>query len=147
MVLRVSANHLLLEPDEIEENLVCRSLRDIMVPGIKTTDLSLFNSIVDDLFPQIKSNNSNYKWLRDRFEQNCEECGYEPVDAVYKKLCEVYEMSVYRKGIVLVGNPYTGKSFVLKTLTAATAAKHGLNIDEMDIGMQAPPERQNKSRF
>lgn len=135
MVLRVSANRFLLEPDETEESLVYKSLRDIIVPGIKPKDLSLFNSIIDDLFTKSRSNNNNYKWLRDTFEQNCNECGYEPVDQVYKKLCEVYEMSVYRKGIVLIGNPYTGKSFVLNTLAAAIAAKNHISVNEMDIGM------------
>lgn len=136
MVLRVSTNRLLLESEESEESLVYRSLRDIIVPGIKPKDLSLFNSIIDDLFPQASSINSNYKWLRDIFERRCDECGYEPVDVVYKKLCEVYEMSVYRKGIALIGNPFTGKSFVLKTLAAAIATKHQLDVDEIDIGME-----------
>ena len=121
----------------MEENVVYQSLRDIIVPGIKPDHLSLFNSIIDDLFPKISTaaNATNYKWLRDTFEQKCNEYDYEPVDLVYKKLCEVYEMSVYRKGIVLIGNPYTGKSFVLKTLAAAIAAKNHLSANEMDIGM------------
>lgn len=136
-VLRVSANRCLLEPDETEENIVYRSLRDIIVPAIKPNDLSLFSSIIDDLFPKANSNNSYYVWLRDTFERKCDEYGYEPVDEVYKKLLEVYEMSVYRKGIVLMGNPYTGKSFVLKTLAAAIAAKHRINVNELDIGMIA----------
>lgn len=135
MVLRESANRLLLEPEEIEKNLVYRSLRDIIVPGIKPKDLPLLNSIIDDLFPQTSLNNINYEWLRDSFEQNCNKCGYESVDLLYKKLCEVYEMTVYRKGIVLMGNPYTGKSFVLKTLAAAVAAKNHMNVNEIDIGM------------
>lgn len=136
MVLRESANRFLLEPDEIEENLVCRSLRDMIVPGIKPNDLPLFNSIIDDLFPKTTSNSrKDFECLREVFQQNCNESGYEPVDLLYKKLCEVYEMSVYRKGIALIGNPYTGKSFVLKTLAAAIAAKHQISVNEMDIGM------------
>lgn len=134
LVLRLSANRLLLEPEEIEENLVYQSLRDIIVPGIKANDLLLFNSIIDDLFENTNRSHGNYKWLRDTFEQKCNESGYEPVDLVYKKLCEVYEMSVHRKAVALIGNPYTGKSFVLKTLAAAIAAKNQIDVNEMDIG-------------
>lgn len=134
MVLRVSANRFLLEPNETEENLVYQSLHDIIVPGIDPKDLPLFNSIIDDLFPNASPHNSNYEWLHNTFEQSCTGSAYEPVDLVYKKLCEVYEMSVYRKGIALIGNPYTAKSFVLKTLAAAIAAKNNINVDEMDIG-------------
>lgn len=133
--MRLSAIRILLESDEIEENLVSQSLRDVVVPGIKPKDLPLFNSIIDDLFPSTNQNNINYKWLRDTFEQKCNESGYEPVDLVYKKLCEVYEMSLHRKAIALIGNPYTGKSFVLKTLAAAIAEKNQIDVNEVDIGM------------
>lgn len=135
LVLRLSANRLLLESDEIEENLVYQSIRDIIAPGIKTADLPIFNSIIDDLFPKTSLNDINYKWLHETFEQKCTEYGYEPVDLVYKKLCEVYEMSVHRKAIALIGNPYTGKSFVLKILAEAIAAKNQISVNDMDIGM------------
>lgn len=135
MILRVSANRFLLEPDEIEESLVYRSLRDIIVPGIKPKDLPLFNSIIDDLFPKTTKNISNYEWLREAFEANCKENGCESAALVYQKLCEMYEMSVYRKGIALIGNPCTGKSFVLRTLAAAIATKNHISVNEMDIGI------------
>lgn len=138
LVLRLAANRFLLEPDAIEENLVHQSLRDIVVPGIKPKDLPLFNSIIDDLFPKINFSDTNHKWLRDTFQNECDKSGYEPIDLVYKKLCEVYEMSVHRKAIALVGNPYTGKSFVLKTLAAAIAAKNQITANEMDVGMLDP---------
>lgn len=138
MVLRLSANRFLLEPEASEESIVYQSLRDVLIPAIKPNDLLLFNSIIDDLFPKTNCNNTNHKWLRETFEKECNESAYEPIDLVYNKLCEVYEMSVHRKAIVLVGNPHTGKSFVLRTLAAAIAAKNQMNANEMDIGMLDP---------
>lgn len=134
VALRASANRLLSQPDESEENLIYRSLLDVIMPEINPSDLPLFNSIIDDLFPKTTKENKGYEWLREIFEKKCNENGYDPVDALYKKLVEAYELSGYRKGVILVGNPYTGKSFVLRTLTEAVATKKNLNDDDMDLG-------------
>lgn len=97
--------------------------------------MPLFKSIIDDLFPNVKSEEINYSWLREAFDKRCSEMGYEPVDSMYQKLVETYKMSGYRQGIMLVGNPYTGKSFVLRTLVDAICVKNQLKDNQMDLGM------------
>lgn len=138
MVLRLSASRFLLEPEASEESLVYQSLREVIVPAIKPSDMHLFNSLIDDLFPKQNCRNTNHKWLRDTFENECNASAYEPIELVYKKLCEVYEMCMHRKAIALVGNPNTGKSFVLKTLAVAITSKDQMTAVEMDIGMCDP---------
>lgn len=135
IVLRVSANRLLAHPNETEENLVYRSLLDVNTPKINAKDMPLFKSIVNDLFPNSTSDENNYDWLREPFERNCIEKHYQPVETLYKKLIETYEMSKYRQGLMLIGNPYTGKSFTLKTLIDATIIKNNSQNNKMDIGM------------
>lgn len=135
IVLRVSANRLLTHPNESEENIVYRSLLDVNTPKINAKDMPLFKRIAGDLFPKSTSDEKNYDWLRKPFERNCIEKQYQPVETLYKKLIETYQMSKYRQGLMLIGNPYTGKSFILKTLIDATIAKNNLQNNQMDIGI------------
>lgn len=96
--------------------------------------MSFFKSIVSDLFPKaISKELANYDWLREAFDRKCSENNYQPVELLYRKLIETYEMSTYRQGVMLLGNPFTGKSFTLKTLIDAMKIKH--QIENMDIGM------------
>lgn len=134
IVLRVAANRLLKHFNETEENLIHRTLLDVNLPRINQQDIPLFTSIINDLFPNANSEEKEYDWLRDAFERKCNEKNYQPVKSLYKKLVESYEMSGYRQGIMLIGNPYTGKSLVLHTLIDAVKSKHQLESSDMDLG-------------
>lgn len=134
IALRVAANRILTESDETEENLIYRSLLDVIVPEINPIDLPLLISIIDDLFLKPKTNNNTYEWLREIYVKKCNERRFEPVECQFKKLIEAYEMSAYRRGIMFIGNPYTGKSFVVKTLIDAIGAKNQLGDCDMDLG-------------
>ncbi|XP_031627371.1 dynein heavy chain 12, axonemal [Contarinia nasturtii] len=139
IALRISANRILAQPDEIEENLIYQSLLDVNLPKINPKDVPLFKSIVSDLFPKAISRESNtYDWLREAYERKCSDNNYQPVEALYRKLIETYEMSVFRQGVMLLGNPHTGKSFVLKTLIDAIKLKHQLDNNNMDIEFVNP---------
>lgn len=132
--MRVSANRLLTQLNETEENLIYRTLLDVNLPKINQQDIPLFTSIISDLFPNANSEEKEYDWLRDAFERKCNEKNYQPIESLYKKLIESYEMSGYRQGIMLIGNPYTGKSFVLRTLIDAIKSKNQLGNNDMDLG-------------
>lgn len=134
IALRVSANRLLAQLDETEENVIYRSLLDVNLPKIHPNDIPLFKSIINDLFSNAISEEKNYNWLRETFERGCNEKDYQPVESLYRKLVETYEMSGYRQGVMLMGNSYTGKSFVLRTLIEAMKSKEQLESNEMDLG-------------
>lgn len=136
IALRVAANRLLLHPDECEENLIYRSLLDVNAPKINPPDLPLYKSVIDDLFMNVTSEEKTYDWLREVFERKCSEKCYQPIETMYRKLVETYEMSGYRQGVMLIGNPYTGKSFTLRTLIDAIQSKEKLEQHEMDFGME-----------
>lgn len=134
IVLKVFANRLLTQSSETEENLIYRSLLDVNMPKINPKDMPMFKSVIDDLFSNVTTEEKNYDWLRSAYEQRCTVKGYQPVELQYQKLVEIHEMSRNRQGIVLIGNPYTGKSFVLKTLTNAIVAKNKFEPSAIDIG-------------
>lgn len=95
----------------------------------------MFKSVIDDLFPNVSIKETTHDWLKKAYKQRCIENDYQPVESQYRKLVEINDMSGYRQGIMLVGNPYTGKSFLLKTLTDAIIAKNNLSNGDIDLGM------------
>lgn len=130
----MAANRLLTYSNQTEENIVYQSLLDVNIPKINPTDMPLCKSIIDDLFPNESLEEKNYNWLQEAFERKCNEKTYEPIEKQYRKLIEIYEMSGHRQGVMLIGNPYTGKSFILKTLIDAIKTKNQLENHEMDFG-------------
>lgn len=134
IALRVAANRILIHSNQTEENIIYQSLIDVNIPKINSTDMPLCKSIIDDLFANENLKEKNYDWLLEVFERKCNEKLYQPVEKLYNKLIETYEMSGYRQGVMLAGNPYTGKSFILKTLIEAIKTKNQLENQEMDFG-------------
>lgn len=115
--------------------MIYKSLLDVNTPKISTKDMPIFKSVIDDLFPNVSIEETKHDWLKSAYEQRCIEKDYQPVESQYRKLVEINDMSGYRQGIMLVGNPYTGKSFLLKTLTDAIVAKNNLSNGDIDLGM------------
>lgn len=135
IVLQESASRLLMQPSDTEENLLYQALLDINIPKINPKDVQMFKSIIDDLFPRVTTEQKDFDWLKCTYEQKCTEKCYQPSQLQHKKLIEMYQMSKCRQGIILVGNTYVGKSFLLKTLTDAIVTQHKSEDNVMDIGM------------
>lgn len=114
-----------------DEDIVYQSLFDINMPKLIEKDEPLFKSIVDSMFPRSALEEKNYDFLRETFECKCKEKDYQAIASLFDKLIEVYELLISRHGLILVGNPYTGKSFVLRVLVDSMAKKHNLCTDDL----------------
>lgn len=89
---------------------------DVTLPKLNSADVTIFESIIGDLFLCSISTEKDYSLLRESFIAICNEKNLQPIDSLYGKLIETYEMMSIRHGIMLIGNPYTGKSTVLQIL-------------------------------
>lgn len=124
-------------PDEsttkTDTEIVYQALFDVNLPKLNAKDEPSFQSMVDDMFGTIELSAKNLDFLRDAFELKCNEKNYQPIESLFEKVIEVYELSTTRHGLILVGNPYTGKSLVLGVLAIALANRLELNADGIGL--------------
>ncbi|XP_014666196.1 PREDICTED: dynein heavy chain 1, axonemal-like [Priapulus caudatus] len=99
-------------PQMDEELIVLRAIRDVNVPKFLQDDLKLFNGIVSDLFPKIKEEDIDYGDLMSSIRSSCVELGLKDVDGFVTKCIQLYETTVVRHGLMLVGPTGSGKTRV-----------------------------------
>eukprot|EP01052_Picozoa_sp_SAG31_P011054 SAG31_NODE_617_length_13514_cov_13.659858_2_plen_4275_part_00 len=118
-VLTASARLKEQEPNTTEDNLVLRSIRDCNIPKFLIHDLPLFNAITTDLFPGVNLQAPDYEYMLERMKFHAAKAGLIATDGMIDKCCQLYETIMVRHGLMLVGQPYAGKTSCYQTLAKA----------------------------
>ncbi|KAG5463924.1 hypothetical protein LSCM1_00097 [Leishmania martiniquensis] len=106
-------------PDEAEDVLLLRALRDSNTPKFLEEDLLLFEGIISDLFPGVHIAPVNYGDFRTALEAKASLMHLQPTEMFIKKCMQLYEMSVLRHGQMAVGPTMGGKTSATRVLQAA----------------------------
>ncbi|KAG2439747.1 hypothetical protein HYH02_010624 [Chlamydomonas schloesseri] len=106
-------------PDDDEEVLLLRALRDVNVPKFLSHDLPLFDGIITDLFPGVKMPEVDYKSLLRALREACGEMGIQAVESFVGKVIQLYETTIVRHGLMLVGPTMGGKTCCYRSLQKA----------------------------
>ncbi|RNF27392.1 putative dynein heavy chain [Trypanosoma conorhini] len=106
-------------PTENEDMLLIRAMRDANVPKFLREDTVLFMALIKDLFPTIKIEESQYDLLLHYVKQEMEKEGLQVVEGLVTKALQLYDTLVVRHGVMLVGQTYSGKTTILRTLQGA----------------------------
>ncbi|XP_050575560.1 dynein axonemal heavy chain 1-like [Bombus affinis] len=107
------AGNLKREQKDLNEQQIClRALRDVNVPKFLKDDLTLFNGIVSDLFPRLEEKHVDHGVLETQIRAAIARMGLEEVDEFAKKVIQLYETTVVRHGLMLVGPTGSGKTRV-----------------------------------
>ncbi|KAM9533492.1 LOW QUALITY PROTEIN: dynein axonemal heavy chain 1 [Guaruba guarouba] len=121
-----TAGSLKRENPTVDEELICLlAIRDANVPKFLKDDLTLFSGIVSDLFPKIKEEPVDYDILEEAIPKSCIKENLKDTDGFVTKCIQLYETTVVRRGLILVGPTGSGKTKSYQVLAAAMTSLKG----------------------
>jgi dynein heavy chain len=88
--------------------------RDVNAPKFLAPDIPLFEGILSDLFPGVELPPSDYEALDNALLGACKRMSLQPVPAFIEKAHQLYEMTLVRHGLMLVGYSYGAKTSIYK---------------------------------
>ncbi|XP_077287714.1 dynein heavy chain at 62B [Arctopsyche grandis] len=136
-------------PAEDENLLLLRSLIDVNLPKFLSCDVPLFESIVSDLFPGLTLPPLDLNDIKSETEKYCKEINVQSTGYFMTKIIETYQMMHARHGFMLVGDSYSGKSTILKTLagTLSSLNSRGFNYDSVEYSVINPKSIESSQLF
>uniref|UniRef100_A0A2A4JD05 Dynein heavy chain linker domain-containing protein n=1 Tax=Heliothis virescens TaxID=7102 RepID=A0A2A4JD05_HELVI len=124
-VITVAGNLIRQMPDGDERQIVLRALKDVNVPKFLANDLVLFNGIISDLFPRVEVPVVDYGIMEQSIRTMLAKKGYDDLYSFIFKVIQLYETTVVRHGLMLVGPAGAGKTKCYETLRDALTAIKG----------------------
>ncbi|XP_037831220.1 dynein heavy chain 1, axonemal isoform X2 [Kryptolebias marmoratus] len=120
------AGNLRREHPNLGQELIClRAIHEACVPRILQDDLKLFSDIVSDLFPNTKLEPASDGLLEKSLRIISNTKNLKDVEGFINKCIQLYETTVIRHGLMLVGPPGSGKTKCYEVLGAAITALEG----------------------
>ncbi|XP_076235073.1 dynein axonemal heavy chain 7 [Calliopsis andreniformis] len=116
-------------PDENETMLLARSLIDINLPKLCNLDVVIFKDIVHNMFPNINLIHPNYTIFFQALDTMCKTRSLHVHNVFKLKIIQVFELMYIHSGLIIVGDPYVGKTTILNILVDILSFLHKEGIE------------------
>ena len=113
------------DPNSPEDLIVLRALCDCNIPKFVADDIPLFYGIISDLFPGVDRPKIDYGELMDSINKTATDSFLIPEQVFIDKCIQLYETTIVRHGLMLVGPTGGGKSSCIRVLSKALGALQG----------------------
>ncbi len=131
-VLRTAGNTKRSAPNTDETLLLMRTLREMNSSKFVAEDVPLFLSLLDDLFPGVSAEKVKDDKFEGELRSRAAELNLQLFPTFSAKVSQLYDTSLVRHGMMLVGPPYVGKSACLALLVAVLSA---LDVPTKEVRM------------
>jgi dynein heavy chain len=118
-ILTACGNQRRILADWPEDQICLKALNDVNCPKFTSNDIPLFRGITSDLFPGITLPEQDYAQLFDNMLLSCKNNNIQAKQIFLDKCIQLYETLMVRHGLMVVGDPYAGKSSIINTLKEA----------------------------
>tara|TARA_B110000971_G_scaffold138153_1_gene141273 strand:- start:167 stop:3592 length:3426 start_codon:yes stop_codon:yes gene_type:complete len=118
-VLRTMGSSKRANPDKSEVYLAMRTLRDMNMSKFVAEDVTLFLSLIDDIFPGTRADKATFPDVEAAMAKVATSKGLQLHPTWLSKCVQLYETYQVRHGIMLVGPTGAGKTAIAETLAGA----------------------------
>lgn len=114
-------------PDDPEDAVLIRAMKDANLPKFLKDDLPLFNAIVQDLFPTVSIKEANYEHFLRNIKRQLLKRSLQPHPPFMAKVIQLFETFNVRFGVMLVGFTGSGKTTCYEILADVMTAERTEN--------------------
>ena len=124
-------------PKDSETTVVCRVLKDMNSSKLVDEDEPLFDSLINDLFPNMVLTKLGHPSLEEAIGQTVEEESLTAHPAWLVKIIQLFETQAVRHGIMVIGPSGAGKSTCISLLAKALSKVEEIPVKEIKLNPKA----------
>lgn len=124
------------DPDEAEDVQILRAINEVNEAKFFAHDLPLFKAITSDLFPTTKIPEPDFSKLLECLEISITKRKLQKPPYFIEKIIQLYQMILVRHGLMVVGEPYSGKSSAIFVLADALELMQDKGYNERRVNLE-----------